>query len=76
MGSVRSHSFPFASFQYETLVVFDTSQNKTRLVAVDPALHWKGSVLPDDKPVNPDAEKGVEVVWVPRESGLFWSFFF
>lgn len=74
MSSVWSHSFPFVCFQYETLVVFDTSQNDTRFVAVDPALYWIGGALPDDEPENIEGRHGVEVVWVRRESGLFWSF--
>lgn len=42
-------------------MVFDTSQNKTLLVAVDPALHWKGGVLPDDEPQNSDGRQ--RAVW-------------
>lgn len=42
----------FASlwFQYETLVVFDTSKNQTTTVDENPALVWAGSVLPNDVP--------------------------
>lgn len=45
---------PFFTFQFETLVVFDTSQNKTTIVAANPALYWKGGILPDDEPENFD----------------------
>lgn len=38
------------SVQYETLLVFDTSQNKTRVTNTKPALPWKGGILPSDKP--------------------------
>uniref|UniRef100_A0A674NBN7 Guanylyl cyclase C n=1 Tax=Takifugu rubripes TaxID=31033 RepID=A0A674NBN7_TAKRU len=37
---------------FETLVVFDTSQNKTTFIAANPALFWIGAVLPDDEPEN------------------------
>lgn len=42
------------SFQYETLVVFDTSRNKTRVIDTNPALPWKGGTLPSDQPENSD----------------------
>lgn len=35
-------------------MVFDTSQNKTTIVAANPALYWKGGILPDDEPENFD----------------------
>ncbi|XP_003976359.1 heat-stable enterotoxin receptor [Takifugu rubripes] len=38
--------------KFETLVVFDTSQNKTTFIAANPALFWIGAVLPDDEPEN------------------------
>lgn len=43
-------------------MVFDTSQNKTTIVAANPALYWKGGVLPDDKPENVDGR--------PNDSGV------
>lgn len=45
--------FASVSFQYETLVVFDTSQNKTIEINSAPQLYWKG-MLPKDKPILPD----------------------
>lgn len=44
----------FSSFclQYETLVVFNTSRNKTTIIDKNPALFWKGGVLPNDVPEN------------------------
>uniref|UniRef100_A0A3Q3VWV2 Guanylate cyclase n=1 Tax=Mola mola TaxID=94237 RepID=A0A3Q3VWV2_MOLML len=38
--------------KYETLVVFDTSQNKTIEINSNPALPWTGGILPSDKPEN------------------------
>ena len=43
------------------MAVFDTSQNETRLVAIDPALYWNGGVLPDDEPENSNGRMGVGV---------------
>uniref|UniRef100_A0A8C6NS31 Guanylate cyclase n=1 Tax=Nothobranchius furzeri TaxID=105023 RepID=A0A8C6NS31_NOTFU len=37
------------SLQYETLLVFDTSQNKTIATHPSPALPWKGGKLPKDE---------------------------
>uniref|UniRef100_A0A8C4EPZ1 Guanylate cyclase n=1 Tax=Dicentrarchus labrax TaxID=13489 RepID=A0A8C4EPZ1_DICLA len=64
-------SFVSVSLQYETLVVFDTSQNKTIMVAENPALPWIRG-LPSDVPnysggnthIHAD---GVEVVWTIDE---------
>ncbi|XP_047672833.1 guanylyl cyclase C isoform X1 [Tachysurus fulvidraco] len=39
-------------FQYKTLFVFDTSNDKTTLNHSNPDLPWPGSRLPDDKPAN------------------------
>uniref|UniRef100_A0A8C5DQZ9 Guanylyl cyclase C n=1 Tax=Gouania willdenowi TaxID=441366 RepID=A0A8C5DQZ9_GOUWI len=39
--------------QYETLLVYDTSQNVTIMTHPNPALWWKGGILPDDRPENP-----------------------
>ncbi|CAF91870.1 unnamed protein product, partial [Tetraodon nigroviridis] len=50
--------------QYEILAVFDTSLNKTRVVAVDPALHWKGGVLPDDRPENSEELNIQDVIMI------------
>ncbi|XP_034749148.1 heat-stable enterotoxin receptor [Etheostoma cragini] len=38
--------------KYQTLLVFDTSQNKTIMTDPNPALHWNGQ-LPPDVPINP-----------------------
>uniref|UniRef100_A0A7N8YFE5 Guanylate cyclase n=1 Tax=Mastacembelus armatus TaxID=205130 RepID=A0A7N8YFE5_9TELE len=38
---------------YQTLVMFDTSRNKTIVVDPNPALPWKGNRLPHDEPDNP-----------------------
>lgn len=45
-------------------MVFDTSQNKTTIVAANPALYWKGGVLPDDEPENLDGR--------PNDGGVVW----
>ncbi|TNN55617.1 Heat-stable enterotoxin receptor [Liparis tanakae] len=37
--------------KYETLLMFDTSQNRSIVVDENPALHWNGR-LPSDKPIN------------------------
>ncbi|CAF90437.1 unnamed protein product, partial [Tetraodon nigroviridis] len=50
--------------KYEILAVFDTSLNKTRVVAVDPALHWKGGVLPDDRPENSEELNIQDVIMI------------
>uniref|UniRef100_A0A8C4EH49 Guanylate cyclase n=1 Tax=Dicentrarchus labrax TaxID=13489 RepID=A0A8C4EH49_DICLA len=58
--------------EYETLVVFDTSQNKTIMVAENPALPWIRG-LPSDVPnysggnthIHAD---GVEVVWTVMQN--------
>lgn len=55
----------FFTFQFETLVVFDTSQNKTKIVAANPALYWKGGVLPDDEPENFNGR--------PNDGGVGWA---
>ncbi|XP_054463788.1 guanylyl cyclase C [Anoplopoma fimbria] len=39
--------------KYETLLVFDTSQNDTIMVEANPALYWNGH-LPPDVPKNPN----------------------
>ncbi|KAM6913401.1 guanylyl cyclase C [Lycodopsis pacificus] len=39
--------------KYETLVAFDTSQNETRVIDTNPALHWPGR-LPYDVTENPN----------------------
>ncbi|XP_034567309.1 heat-stable enterotoxin receptor-like [Notolabrus celidotus] len=40
--------------QYETLLVFDTSQNKSNVEDPHPALQWEGGLLPQDVPKNPN----------------------
>ncbi|XP_034395068.1 heat-stable enterotoxin receptor [Cyclopterus lumpus] len=40
-----------ATGKYETLLMFDTSKNKTIVVDTNPALHWNGH-LPSDVPTN------------------------
>lgn len=42
--------------QYETLLVFDSSQNRTIEEHPNPDLGWKGR-LPNDEPENPDGNK-------------------
>ncbi|XP_078126392.1 guanylyl cyclase C [Sander vitreus] len=39
--------------EYKTLLVFDTSQNKTIMTDTNPALRWNGH-LPPDEPKNPN----------------------
>lgn len=60
-------------------MVFDTSQNKTSFVAIDPDLHWKGGVLPDDEPENSYGRQrhtdGVEVVSGKAGSLVFSGLF-
>uniref|UniRef100_A0A8C5DQZ0 Guanylyl cyclase C n=1 Tax=Gouania willdenowi TaxID=441366 RepID=A0A8C5DQZ0_GOUWI len=51
--------------QYETLLVYDTSQNVTIMTHPNPALWWKGGILPDDRPENPkgfDRENVIVIV--------------
>uniref|UniRef100_A0A667WHK9 Guanylate cyclase n=1 Tax=Myripristis murdjan TaxID=586833 RepID=A0A667WHK9_9TELE len=40
------------SGKYETLFVFDTSQNKTTVIESNPALHWEDGKLPEAIPYN------------------------
>ncbi|XP_028267527.1 heat-stable enterotoxin receptor [Parambassis ranga] len=46
-----------ATGKYETLLLFDTSQNQTIWAAINPALPWKDGYLPADKPQHPDVFK-------------------
>uniref|UniRef100_A0A3Q3JIQ0 Guanylate cyclase n=1 Tax=Monopterus albus TaxID=43700 RepID=A0A3Q3JIQ0_MONAL len=39
--------------EYETLLLFDTSQNNTIVIDSEPTLQWEGSHLPDDEPDDP-----------------------
>ncbi|XP_044037738.1 heat-stable enterotoxin receptor [Siniperca chuatsi] len=48
--------------KYETLLVFDTSQNKTIEIHTNPALHWKGNHLPSDVPENSDGFSMQDVI--------------
>uniref|UniRef100_A0A7N9AUJ3 Guanylate cyclase n=1 Tax=Mastacembelus armatus TaxID=205130 RepID=A0A7N9AUJ3_9TELE len=48
-----SYFYASVSLQYQTLVMFDTSRNKTIVVDPNPALPWKGNRLPHDEPDNP-----------------------
>ncbi|XP_041863484.1 heat-stable enterotoxin receptor [Melanotaenia boesemani] len=70
------------SHKYETLLVFDTSQNKTIEMHPEPALPWRGGYLPDDEP-EPDDSKvttrdvivivlGVSVVVVTAIALIFY----
>uniref|UniRef100_A0A7N8X6L2 Guanylate cyclase n=1 Tax=Mastacembelus armatus TaxID=205130 RepID=A0A7N8X6L2_9TELE len=47
---------------YQTLVMFDTSRNKTIVVDPNPALPWKGNRLPHDEPDNPSGLNMQEVI--------------
>ncbi|XP_070703541.1 guanylyl cyclase C [Pempheris klunzingeri] len=40
--------------KYETLLLFDTSKNKTIATDKNPALYWKDNCLPNDVPENSD----------------------
>ncbi|XP_010793804.1 heat-stable enterotoxin receptor-like [Notothenia coriiceps] len=46
---------------YETLLLFDTSRNKTIVIDQNPTLLWHGR-LPNDKPKTPDALCGSDAV--------------
>uniref|UniRef100_A0A7N8XQR0 Guanylate cyclase n=1 Tax=Mastacembelus armatus TaxID=205130 RepID=A0A7N8XQR0_9TELE len=50
------------SGKYQTLVMFDTSRNKTIVVDPNPALPWKGNRLPHDEPDNPSGLNMQEVI--------------
>uniref|UniRef100_A0A665WCR3 Guanylate cyclase n=1 Tax=Echeneis naucrates TaxID=173247 RepID=A0A665WCR3_ECHNA len=66
------------SLQYETLLVFDTSQNKTIWTNPHPSLNWDGNYLPSDIPENPNVKrhdhvefplslvKCVLYLWIPQ----------
>uniref|UniRef100_A0A672ZG82 Guanylate cyclase n=1 Tax=Sphaeramia orbicularis TaxID=375764 RepID=A0A672ZG82_9TELE len=41
-----------ATFEYETLFVFDTSINETTVIDTNPVLFWKDNHLPSDRPEN------------------------
>uniref|UniRef100_A0A4W6DLS4 Guanylate cyclase n=1 Tax=Lates calcarifer TaxID=8187 RepID=A0A4W6DLS4_LATCA len=43
-----------STFEYKTLLVFDTSKNETRVIDAHPDLSWKDHCLPSDKPENPN----------------------
>ncbi|KAM6905373.1 guanylyl cyclase C [Xenentodon cancila] len=47
------------SNKYQTLLVFDTSQNKTVMTAQDPILPWKRHHLPHDQPEDSDGKAGL-----------------
>ncbi|XP_076021157.1 guanylyl cyclase C [Genypterus blacodes] len=40
--------------QYKTLLVFDTSLNKSIVIDTEPSLSWPGGVLPEARPKRPD----------------------
>nr|XP_020443480.1 heat-stable enterotoxin receptor-like [Monopterus albus] len=48
--------------EYETLLLFDTSQNNTIVIDSEPTLQWEGSHLPDDEPDDPQALNVQEVI--------------
>lgn len=59
--------FVSVSLQYETLLVFDSSQNKTIEMDTNPALTWEGNKFPSSVPKDPDGKThihtdGVEIV--------------
>uniref|UniRef100_A0A3B3VU01 Guanylate cyclase n=1 Tax=Poecilia latipinna TaxID=48699 RepID=A0A3B3VU01_9TELE len=59
----RDVNFSFIYTSYETLLVFDSSQNRTIETHPNPALGWKGQ-LPDDEPENPEGKESTQDVIV------------
>ncbi|XP_068193477.1 guanylyl cyclase C [Antennarius striatus] len=50
--------------EYEILLYFDTSENKTIVVDTHPALSWKGRRLPNDVPNNSDGLNVQDVIMI------------
>ncbi|XP_068605722.1 guanylyl cyclase C [Brachionichthys hirsutus] len=50
--------------EYETLLYFDTSKNKTFVIDVHPALPWKEGRLPHDVPDNSDGLNTQDVIMI------------
>ncbi len=63
--------------QYETLLVFDTSQNETIVIDKNPALPWKGGHFPSSVPENLDGNTHIQIdgVEIGCLSVISWSLF-